>query len=197
VFICRAWKRKPETLRCYSCGERVPVYDHEGDDVKFWTIDCECCGYSYVAPVDGERATHLPAVTVGYHGLPRADLDSVMSEGLLRAKSARLGQNCQSGGCLSLAETPEVAATFGDVILEVQLDGLEGVSEFHGLEARVHADIPPGKLSVHEDEVIPSREGFIDPAKTPLGNHPACCFSWRLEGFGLRGLQGWPVLMDI
>jgi predicted RNA-binding Zn-ribbon protein involved in translation (DUF1610 family) len=52
-FIHHAWKRKPETLRCYSCGEHVPAYEYDSDGVKFWTLDCPRCGGQYVAPVDG------------------------------------------------------------------------------------------------------------------------------------------------
>lgn len=118
---------------------------------------------------------------VGYHGLPRWDLDSVMAEGLRRDRTESRG--CQAGGHVCITETPEIAANFGDLVLAVELDGLEGLSQFHGREARVHGDIPPSRLSVYEEEVIPNWDGYIDPAKTKLLNHPDCCFPWRLDGF--------------
>ena len=122
---------------------------------------------------------------IGYHGVPRADIDSVLREGLLSDRTVSNG--CQQGGHVAIAETPEIAACFSPerIVLVVDLDGLEGLSEFHGGEARVHGDIPRERLSIYQGEVIPSLEGHIDPARTPLGNHPACCFVWRLEGFDL------------
>jgi hypothetical protein len=54
-FIIHGWKRKPERLRCDSCGERVPVYEYgyaEEGDPKFWVLDCPRCGARYVAPTD-------------------------------------------------------------------------------------------------------------------------------------------------
>ena len=117
----------------------------------------------------------------GYHGAPPEHLDSILTEGLLRARAESHG--CQQGGHVAIAETPEIAANFGDVLLAVELDGLEGLSNFYGGEARVHGDISPERLSVLDQQVTPSLDGHIDPATTPLGNHPACCFPWRLEGF--------------
>jgi hypothetical protein len=107
----------------------------------------------------------------------------VLSEGLRCDRTVSLG--CQNGGHIAIAKTPEIAACFGDVVLVIDLDGLEGLSKFHGGEARVHGDIGPERLSVLRVDVVPSLEGHIDPAKTQLGNHPACCFAWRLEGFDL------------
>jgi hypothetical protein len=124
---------------------------------------------------------------VGYHGVPRADLDSVMSEGLLRDRTQSWG--CQQGGHVAIAETPEIAACFGDVVLVIDLDGLEGLSEFHGGEARVHGDICRERLTVRRVNVVPSLDEHIDPAKTKLGNHPACCFAWRLDGFDMADYQ--------
>lgn len=120
-------------------------------------------------------------ISVGYHGVPRKDLDSVLSEGLLRDRTESYG--CQQGGHIAIAGTPEIAANFGEVILAVILDDLEGMSLWYGGEARVHGDIPPSRLSVYQHDVSPGWKGYIDPAKTPLGNHPACCYPWRLEGF--------------
>ena len=106
-------------------------------------------------------------------------------EGLLRSRTISYG--CQQGGHVAIAETPEIAACFGNVILVVNLDGLEGLSEFHGGEARVHGDIAAERLSrfLYSEQVVPSLDRHVDPAKTPLGNHPACCFAWRLDGFDM------------
>jgi hypothetical protein len=59
-FVYRAWKRKPETLRCYSCGKHVPVIEYDSDGVKFWTLDCPRCGDKEVAPVDVEGRLIFP-----------------------------------------------------------------------------------------------------------------------------------------
>jgi hypothetical protein len=59
-FVYRAWKRKPETLRCYSCGEHVPIYEYDSERVKFWTLDCPRCGARYAAPVDGDGRPIFP-----------------------------------------------------------------------------------------------------------------------------------------
>ena len=119
---------------------------------------------------------------IGYHGTPREALDSILAEGLLRDRTESHG--CQQGGHVAIAETPEIAANFGDMILAVELEGLDGLSEFHGCEARVHGDIPPERVRLYDGPTpIPSLAGHVDPALTPLGNHPACCFPWRLEGF--------------
>ena len=118
---------------------------------------------------------------IGYHGTPRDALDSILAEGLLRDRTESYG--CQAGGHVCVTEAPEIAANFGDVVLVIDLDGLEGLSKFHGREARVHGDVAPSRLSVYRRDVTPGWDGYVDPAKTPLGNHPACCFVWRLDGF--------------
>jgi len=111
---------------------------------------------------------------VGYHGTD--DADAVLRDGLLRAKSASFG--CPVGH-ICVAETPELAATFGRYVIEIDLDGLEGLSAFVGLEARVHGNIPAQRLRLYERDVEPSREGHVDPAGTPDGQHPSCIALWR------------------
>jgi hypothetical protein len=97
----------------------------------------------------------------------------VRKEGLLRSRTISYG--CQQGGHVAIAETPEIAATFGNVILVLDLDGLPGVSDFYGGEARVHGDIPPERISLYDGPpVVGSRDGHIDPGKTPRMQHPAC-----------------------
>jgi len=43
--------------------------------------------------------------------------ESVRNDGLLRDKTSKVGQRCQNGGCISIAETAEIVACFGDVVL--------------------------------------------------------------------------------
>jgi hypothetical protein len=106
---------------------------------------------------------------IGYHGTD--DLSPVLNEGLLREKAESLGCPARH---ISIAETPELAACFGDHVLEIDLSGLQGVSEFVGLEARVHNDIPPERIKHYVREVQPSCAGHIDPAYTPEEQHPSC-----------------------
>jgi len=54
---------------------------------------------------------------------------------------------------------------------------------WYGGENRVHGDIAPSRLRIHKGEVTPNWNGYIDPAKTLLGNHPACVDPSRLDGF--------------
>jgi hypothetical protein len=128
---------------------------------------------------------------VGYHGTPRAALDSVLRGGLLRDRTESYG--CQNGGHVAIAETPEIAFAFGDMILVVDLDSLEALSEFYGGEARVHGDIAPERLSVYDGpEVVASLAGHIDPGWTPLGQHPACVEPARLVGFDFETYREGP-----
>jgi len=122
------------------------------------------------------RRSYLQRV-VGYHGTD--DAESVLREGLLRARAVSLG--CPVGH-ICVAETPELAAMFGRYVIEIDLDGLEGLSPFVGLEARVHGNIPRERLQLYERDVIPSLDGHIDPGNTPSGQHPAClALLWALE----------------
>lgn len=111
----------------------------------------------------------------GYHCVNEPDYESVLVEGLLRSKSTQRGTEPH----ICLAETPEIAASMarrGDRILlvEVNLDGLEGVSCFHCGEARVHNDIGPKRLTPFTKPVVPSELGWTDPYYLPGHNHPAC-----------------------
>jgi hypothetical protein len=66
----------------------------------------------------------------------------------------------------------------------IDLDGLSGLSDFLGGEARVHGDIPPERISLYDGPpVVASLDGHIDPGKTPLAQHPACVHPSRLKGF--------------
>jgi hypothetical protein len=105
----------------------------------------------------------------GYHGTH--ETEQVLREGLLRRHAVSLG--CPFGH-ICISETPEFAACFGGYVLEIDLAGLEGVSEFVGLEARVHNDIPPERIRLYELPVVPNDLGHIDPGLTSAGQHPAC-----------------------
>jgi hypothetical protein len=104
---------------------------------------------------------------VGYHGTD--DAEAVLRDGLLKARAV-------SAGCplshICIAETPELAAAFGRFVLEVDLDGLKGLSAFADGEARVHGDIPPDRLRLYEGDVAAS-------AQVPEGQHPSCRALWR------------------
>jgi len=106
---------------------------------------------------------------IGYHGTD--DVGPVLREGLLRVKATSLG--CPHGH-ICIAKTPELAACYGDHVIEIELTDLNGVSEFVGLEGRVHNDIPPERLKLYDRPVQPSDVGHIDPGLTPEQQHPAC-----------------------
>jgi hypothetical protein len=112
---------------------------------------------------------------IGYHCVNEPDYESLLAEGLLRSKC---GQHCTEAH-ICIAETPEIAASMarhGDRILlvEVNLEGLECVSDFYCGEARVHNDIAPERLTPYTKPVVPSREGWTDPFYLPGHNHPSC-----------------------
>ena len=104
---------------------------------------------------------------VGYHGTDEAE--AVLRDGLLKAKAVSLG--CPLSH-ICIAETPELAAAFGRFVLEVDLDGLKGLSAFAGGEARVHGDIRPERLRLYEGDVAPA-------GQTPEAQHPSCRELWR------------------
>lgn len=114
--------------------------------------------------------TDLGTAHVGYHGTN--DLEAVLREGLRRTQATSLG--CRTGH-ICIAETPHIAGMFGEHVLVVDLTGLPEASAFFGAEARVHAHIPPSRISVFEGEVLPSIEGHVDPFHGyPERQHPAC-----------------------
>jgi hypothetical protein len=118
-------------------------------------------------------------IPIGYHGTD--DLEEVLAAGLLREKAISLG--CPLGH-ISIAQTPELAACFGTYVLEVDLAELDGVSQFVGLEARVHNDIPAERIKLYPKAVKCSMAGHIDPGRTPEGQHPACIalrHKWKTE----------------
>jgi hypothetical protein len=116
---------------------------------------------------------------IGYHLVSERDLQSVLERGLLRGGTPSLG--CPEKH-ICIAETPELAATMcprGELgqycVLLVNLDGLEGVSEYVGLEARVHNDIPPDRITIYDGPMgRPTEAGWIDPGATREGLHPSC-----------------------
>jgi hypothetical protein len=105
---------------------------------------------------------------VGYHGTD--DADTVLRDGLRKARVVSLG--CPLAH-IRIAETPELAATFGRVVLEVELDGLKGLSEFVAGEARVHGDIPPERVRLHEGAIAAA------PQRAAEAEHPSCQALWR------------------
>ena len=108
---------------------------------------------------------------VGYHGTD--DLEAVLEDGLLVRKADSHG--CPIGH-LCIAESPEIAAAFGEHVLVIDLTGLELPSEgFCGGEMRIHHDISADRLSVFPHPVVGSLAGHADPFYAyPEHQHPAC-----------------------
>jgi len=109
---------------------------------------------------------------LAYHGVRADDLASVLTEGLLVARThwAREGRFWH----LSLAETPGIAAGYG-VVVEVNLAGLDLPDEgFVGGELRMHEDIAPDRLRLLDPQPPTDTTGFIDFAKVGRVNHPTC-----------------------
>jgi hypothetical protein len=104
---------------------------------------------------------------VGYHGTDEAE--TALRDGLRKARTV-------SAGCplshICIVDSPELAAAFGRVVLEVELDGLKGLSAFAGGEARVHGDIGPERLRLYEGDVAPA-------GRTAELQHPSCRELWR------------------
>jgi hypothetical protein len=110
-----------------------------------------------------------------YHGTKQ--LRAALREGLVvppyNGVGCRIGHVC-------LTDIPAIAAWVAERgddpgIVEVDLDGLELPEEgFVGHEMRLHHNVEPRRLTVFTTRVRPSREGHIDPAHMPGGNHPTC-----------------------
>ena len=89
------------------------------------------------------------------------------------------GWGCRLGH-ICLTDRPAIAAELAargedPGIVEIDLSGLDLPEErFVGSEMRIHHDIPPERLTVLTDEVVPSMEGHVDPVNYPGGNHPTC-----------------------
>jgi hypothetical protein len=115
-------------------------------------------------------------MTVGYHGVPGPDVTGVERDGLLIDRTSGAREGCFWH--LSIAETPEIAAAFAHtdgVVFRVDLEGLDLPEEgFFGGEMRLHQDIPSHRLSRVRPTPTPDRNGHLDPAYLPGGNHPTC-----------------------
>lgn len=122
-----------------------------------------------------EEAITTSMARIGYHCVNEPDYESVLTLGLLRSEST---QQCTEKH-ICVAETPAIAASMirrGDLLrlVEINLNGLDGVSDFVAGEARVHNDIGPERIRPYTIPVRASRDGWTNPADLAGGNHPAC-----------------------
>jgi hypothetical protein len=109
---------------------------------------------------------------IAYHGIDAEDVDAVLAEGLLVAKTGLARE--RRFWHLSFAETPGIARHHGTVV-KVDLAGLDLPAEgFVGGELRLHEDVTPERLELLVPQPEVDRTGFLDPAKDGRTNHPTC-----------------------